>query len=295
MVHEQKIAGYDITVPKHSAFQCETDPMMFKMHMLMSVVARRGGGKGVFTAAVIERLPIDRLILVSPSALSNKELLDRFKKILDPADIFDDVNDPMVHDKVLAIVDKERDLFEEYQAKMKRYNSALKKVHSGNPLFQIPDSEMLLFGEGPPKHKWGGRKPCILCYYDDIVGAGCMLGRGARRLTNMALRHRHAGQLQEGGSLGLSLIFNTQSFVTHGALPKSIRNNLTVLALGKVTSGKDLKAIYEELAGEVDEDTFFKLYTQATEKPFQFFVLDMHPKKSHPSPYRRGLDTFLIP
>ena len=80
MVHEQKIAGYDITVPKHSAFQCETDPMMFKMHMLMSVVARRGGGKGVFTAAVIERLPIDRLILVSPSALSNKELLDRFKK-----------------------------------------------------------------------------------------------------------------------------------------------------------------------------------------------------------------------
>ena len=43
----------------------------------------------------------------------------------------------------------------------------------------------------------------------------------------------------------------------------------------------------------VSEDTFYSIYEQATSGPFGFLMIDMHPKKEHPSPYRRGLDTFL--
>jgi hypothetical protein len=270
-----------------------------KMHLLAAVVARRGGGKGVITAALIERLQVvDRLICVSPSASSNKVLLDRFSKILDPNDIFHNVNDEHVHDSVIKLIEKERDDWEEYLAKKNLYDQAMAKIRSTTPLFSISDDHLLQFHEGPPKYrgKTNATHPaCILVWYDDVVGAGCMMGRGARRLANFALMHRHTGQLKAGGALGCSLLFNIQSYKTHGGLPKAIRSNLTLILLGKVTSAKDLQAIYEEMAGEVSEETFYSIYNQATSEPFGFLFLDMHPKSHHPSPYRKGLDTFLIP
>ena len=298
-MREVKVPGMGITVPKGSAFACETPPMAPKMHLLAAVVARRGGGKGVITAALIERLQVvDRLICVSPSASSNKVLLDRFSKILDPDDIFHDVNDEKVHDKVIAKIEAERDAWEEFLAKKKLYEQAMTKIRSTTPLFSISDEHLLQFHEGPPKYrgKTDAKHPaCILVWYDDVVGAGCMMGKGARRLANFALMHRHTGQLKAGGALGCSLLFNIQSYKTHGGLPKAVRNNLTLLLLGKVTSSRDLQAIYEEMAGEVSEETFFRIYDQATAEKFGFLFLDMHPKKEHPSPYRKGLDTFLLP
>ena len=298
-MREVKVKNMEIKVPKGSAFSCETPPMAPKMHLLAAVVARRGGGKGVITAALIERLQVvDRLICVSPSASSNKVLLDRFSHILDPEDIFHDVNDEHVHDKVIKKIEEERDQWEEYLAKKNLYDQAMTKIRSTTPLFSISEEHLLQFHEGPPKYRGkanASHAACILVWYDDVVGAGCMMGRGARRLANFALMHRHTGQLKAGGALGCSLLFNIQSYKTHGGLPKAVRNNLTLLLLGKVTSAKDLQAIYEEMAGEVLEETFYRIYDQATKEKFGFLFLDMHPKDSHPSPYRRGLDTFLIP
>ena len=298
-MREVKVPGMGITVPKGSAFACETPPMAPKMHLLAAVVARRGGGKGVITAALIERLQVvDRLICVSPSASSNKVLLDRFNKILDPNDIFHNVNDEQVHDKVIKLIEQERDDWEEYLAKKKLYDQAMAKIRSTTPLFSISDDHLLQFHEGPPKYrgKTNATNPaCVLVWYDDCVGSGAFLGRGARRLANFALMHRHTGQLKAGGALGCSLLFNIQSYKTNAGLPKAVRNNLTLLLLGKVTSAKDLQAIYEEMAGEVSEETFYSIYDQATSEQFGFLFLDMHPKKEHPSPYRKGLDTFLLP
>jgi hypothetical protein len=218
----------------------------------------------VITAALIERLQVvDRLICVSPSASSNKVLLDRFSKILDPNDIFHNVNDEHVHDSVIKLIEKERDDWEEYLAKKNLYDQAMAKIRSTTPLFSISDDHLLQFHEGPPKYrgKTNATHPaCILVWYDDVVGAGCMMGRGARRLANFALMHRHTGQLKAGGALGCSLLFNIQSYKTHGGLPKAIRSNLTLILLGKVTSAKDLQAIYEEMAGEVSEETFYSIY-----------------------------------
>ena len=295
--NEIKVSDMGITVPKGSAFACETPPNAPKLHMLCAVVARRGGGKGVITAALIERLKVvDRLICVSPSASSNKVLLDRFKNILAPEDIFKDVSDINVHDKVIAIVEEERDLLEEYRTKLKLWESAMKKIRSTNSLFSIPEDELLAFGEGKPKHKWNGRVPCLMVWYDDVVGSNCMMGRGARKLANFALMHRHTGAFKEGGAVGISMIFNVQSYKTYGSIPRAVRNNLTCVLLGRVTSEKDLRSIYEEMAGEISEDVFYRLYEQAVGYgPHQFFFLDMHPKPNHPSAYRRGLDTFLLP
>ena len=110
-----KVPGLDIKIPPGSAFKIDTPLMMPKMHLLAAVVAPRGYGKGVITTNLIEQLKVvDRLILVSPSAASNKALNDRLERILAPEDIFDDPKDVSVLDKIVAIVEKERDDYEEY-------------------------------------------------------------------------------------------------------------------------------------------------------------------------------------
>ena len=102
------------------------------------------------------------------------------------------------------------------------------------------------------------------------------------------------GQLKKGGSLGCSICFNVQSYRSHSSLPKSVRSNLTLLILGKIHNETDLKVISEEIAGEVSPEVFRRVYEQATSVPFGMLVVDMHPKKEHPSQFRRGLDTFII-
>jgi len=94
-----KVPGLDIQIPPGGAFKIETPPMMPKMHLLAAVVAPRGYGKGVITTNLIEQLKVvDRLILVSPSAASNKALNDRLKRILASEDMFDNPNDISVLD-----------------------------------------------------------------------------------------------------------------------------------------------------------------------------------------------------
>ena len=299
-MREVTVPGLEIAVPKGSAFACETPKMMPKAHFLCAVIAPRGYGKGLITTAFLEKLAvIDRLIVVSPSALSNKALLDRLKKMLKPEDIHSDVNDITVIDRIIASVDKERDDLEEYLEKKKRYDRLMKGLRNESPMFRVSDDDLLASFDGnrfkPPEHTWGGRRPCICVFFDDIFGSQLMLGRGARKISELCIKHRHMGQLREGGALGCSLIFNMQAYKSaQGGLPKALRGNLTLLMLGRMKSEKDLDAVADEVAGEVDRDTFYRVFAQATDRPHSFLVIDMHPKKDHPSQFRRGLDTFIV-
>ena len=134
-----KVPGLDIKIPPGSAFKIETPMNLPKMHLLAAVVAPRGYGKGVITTNLIEQLKVvDRLILVSPSAASNKALNDRLERILAKEDMFDNPNDISVLDRIVGIVEKERDDYEEYWEKRRKYELLMKNLDSDTPLFQIP-------------------------------------------------------------------------------------------------------------------------------------------------------------
>lgn len=291
-----KLSGHDLTVPKSTAFACETPADMPKMHLLAAVVSKRGTGKSVLTASFIEQLHcVDRLMVVSPSALSNKVLLDRFKQILAPEDIFSDVNDITVIDQIIERVEAERDDYERYHAELKRYNQLMRALRSEMPLFQIPDDDLPFGSLQPPKHKWGGRKPIIMVWFDDILGSQLMLGRGARKIAQLCIYHRHAGQLKEGGAIGISLIFCVQSYISaQGGLPKALRNNITLLFLGKTKSDKELDEVAREVGGEVDKQTFMRAYEYATAEPFSMLMVDFHKKDHHPSMFRKNLGEFIV-
>ena len=296
-----KVPGLELQVPAGSAFKIETPKMMPKMHMLAAVVAPRGYGKGVITCNFIEQLKVvDRLILVSPSAASNKVLNDRLSKILAPEDIFTDPNDISVLDTIVSIVEKERDDLEEYWEKKRKYDLLMKKLESDTPLFQIPTDELMGSWDGsnfkPPEHRWKGRRPVIMVWFDDIFGAEIMGGRGAKKLSQICIKHRHLGALKEGGAIGVSLIFNVQAYKSaQGAIPKALRGNLTLLLLGKTKSERELMEIAEEFGSEIGVPQFLELYKLATDSPHSFLMIDLFSKPEHPSMFRKNLSEFIVP
>ena len=102
-MREVTVPGLEITVPPNGAFMCATAKMMPKAHFLAAVVAPRGYGKSAITTSFIEKLHcVDRLIVISPSVKSNKQLLDRLKTILKPEDIYEDPNDISIIDQIIA-------------------------------------------------------------------------------------------------------------------------------------------------------------------------------------------------
>ena len=294
-----KVAGLDVKVPPGSAFACETPPMMPKMHFLCACIGKRGSGKLVASVNLLEKLEVvDRLFYVSPSAKSNSAGLARLSKMLSPEDMYSDVNDVSILTDIVKKIEAERDDLEEYRKKLKLYNEAIKRINSHESLYGIPMEMMIAYGEGRPKHRWGGRPPCIVLYFDDILGSQLMIGKGAREIARICLYHRHLGGFtdpKEHGAIGASLLFNAQAWKTSvGGLPKALRNNLTLMILFKTKSEKELQEIAEEVSGEVSERVFYSVYDQAMQEPHDFLLIDLHKKPNHPSSFRRNLNEFIV-
>ena len=51
-----------------------------------------------------------------------------------------------------------------------------------------------------------------MVWFDDVFGSDIMGGRGALKLSQICIKHRHLGPLKEGGAIGASLIFNVQAY-----------------------------------------------------------------------------------
>ena len=104
---EVKVKGMEINVPKGSPFAYETPAMMPKAHQNSLVVAPRGQGKTTFVVNLMERMPYDRIMVVSPSIKSNKHLMSRLK--IDPDDIYENPDDISVLDDIKMKIEMERD------------------------------------------------------------------------------------------------------------------------------------------------------------------------------------------
>lgn len=98
------------------------------------------------------------------------------------------------------------------------------------------------------------------------------------------------------GSIGLSMYIAIQNLkATQGGCPRAIRNNCTQMILvGKSKDEKELDDIYSSVAGEVSKENFMEGYEYATKEPHNSFVIDLNPKGSHKSRFRKNMNEFLI-
>ena len=293
-MNEKSVRGLDIKPPKiSSAFKYETAPHLPKLHQNCILLGARGSGKGVAMANMVKMMPFDRVLMISPTALSNKEILKDLN--IADEDIFDP-DDPESVKKVREIVEFEAADLERYRYEMKMYQKFMKLLKQSESF--IPDEMLELFYQDgdfkPPEHRWDGREPIIACLIDDCQSTPLFRNR---QFQNLVIRHRHVGQFKEGGALGLSLFICLQNYTSQGGCPRSIRGNVTSMCIFKIKDEKQLKQVASECSGEISTDQFYDVYNQAIGdgEAHQFLFVDFNKKPSHPSMFRRYYNTYLIP
>ena len=293
MVHVTRVPGPQIRPPKSTSGDYPTPEHCPSMHQVLICIGKRRSGKSTAVVSLIEAMGYDYTIVVSPTMKSNKELMDRLKV----EKVFEDPDDPTVVDQIKQLVQDEAHDLERYEDEMRRYHKLMKAAREGGVLV---DADLLLFFDGSdfkkPEHRWNGRKPRIAVLFDDCMGS--MLYSKPRKLNALSTYSRHVGQLTKGGSIGVSLFFLCQTFKAQtGGLTKVIRNQCTSMILFRTKDDSELSDVAESVSGEIDRDTFLKVYEAAigdgSDHPFLF--CDLHRKSNHPSMFRRRFDAFLVP
>jgi hypothetical protein len=285
--------SYKIRVPPKGAFTIQTEPDFINMHAVILAVAKRGVGKstsfGNLLRIMKDNRALDRLILVSPTYHNNKH---NFIGL--PLDV-DDVIEPEKNtpELLMEILNIEGQAYDNYWEKMKRWKLFHKAVTSTQDIEQIDPYLLMEFEDfEKPTHRYDGRKPVIVIFFDDCQGSDLFKASG--KLSNLVIKHRHLGKI-EGGALGCTLLFATQSYTSSSmGLPKSIRTNLTHMMIFKNKNMNELKAIASECGGEINEEAFFQLYDRAILNPHDFLFIDFAKKKSHPTMFRRNFNEWLI-
>jgi len=282
-----------IKVPNGSAFAYDTPEHLPKAHMISLAVAPRGGGKSVAISNLMKNIQFDRVFVISPTFHSNSSLMSMLP--IDDSDVYENTDDPSIVDKIIKKVEEERDDLYKYQQDMKEYNKFMKNLHRGAHLEEESLFRFYRNGYFPkPEHKWGGRRPFMAVLCDDVQGSKLMT---SRKIDNLVIKHRHIGSFPDDQpSLGVSIFFLIQNYSSKaGGISRAIRNNATNMLIFKCKDEKQLDQISSEVSGEVDKETFMKVYEKATDEPHSFLFIDLFPKPNHPSQFRKRFDQFLIP
>ena len=293
---------------KSSAFTIDTPEHLPKMHFNMLLCGKRGSGKSVAATNMLRMLmegnALNRILVVSPTFNGNKLLMKDLN--IKETDVFSDPDDPTIPQRIMDIVDEERDEFLRYQHLVKQYENVMKMIKTGG-LHQIESGaidEYLLAYFNPmtnefnlPKPRWEryreGKPGVLALFVDDSI---CTKLMSNRKFFNLVTRHRWLGQFPEGGAVGLSLMIAIQNYKAQsGGCNKVVRNNCTHLCLFRTKDESELKSIGESFSGEISVDKFYKVYEKATDEPHSFLFVDLHKKDTQPSMFRKRFDQYLIP
>lgn len=295
----QKLKGMNLEVPPGSAFKIETAKDMPKLHTVCVAVGKRGSGKSVLLTNMIKMYKRDnnlscRTLIISPTILSNKALLDDLN--IEPEDVFDDPDDPSIVDHIKAIVQGEADDYVEFKHKIKRYKALVKSFD--NVVHMDDEDKILLEFFDPisqtfkaPTHRHNGKRPTIFLLCDDCLSTKLYSNK---KFQNLCIRSRHIGEFEEGGALGLSIFMAIQSWKSNsGAYMKVIRNQATCIGLFKTKDLNELKDISQSCGGEISEENFYEIYNYAIQNPHDSLFIDFHPKEEKYR-FRRNFNTLIF-
>jgi hypothetical protein len=296
-----KVKGQEIKVPDSSAFSIETNPMLLKAHQNMIVLGKRGSGKSVaitnYLRFLQEDKKCDRIFVISPTFMSNKVLMEDLG--IDENDVFDPATGTQAVESVIEAIETERDEYEAFIRQKERYKMLLRDMNSAKFIENVDPQLMLEYFDErrgafvPPEPKYGhSGKPVLALFVDDCQSTPLFR---SQKFLNFITRHRHIGALQPGGALGVSVFIALQNFSSSsGGCPRAVRNNATSICVFSLKDKKELLQVYESMAGEIEEEDFFKAFEYATAEPHNFLLIDLHKKKEHPSPFRKNFNEFIV-
>lgn len=295
-VNTKKISGYEIKPPKKKAFQIETPPDQIKLHCLLVASGKRGGGKSVavsnLCAKLIEQNVLDRVMLISPTYFSNKEIFAPLN-IDESCDVMEPEKD-VVKDVIKKVEDEKKE-YEEFLENLKKWKLFQKLMKSKKPINKLDPALLVEFMELgfldpalPEKPEWKykhERPPRIMLIIDDCMGTPLMNPKSG--LVNLCIKHRHVAE-----GMGLSICMMVQSYCAIGGIPRPIRENCTVALFFKCKDENQIKKIHQEIGADVELDQWDELYKYATAELFGFLMVDFHPKDKTKM-FRKNLNEYL--
>ena len=293
---------YEVKVPTGSPVYPETEKDWFQFPFVLQANAKKFSGKTCSLSWFLHILKkmdrLDRLILVSPTFHTNSHYFEGLP--LEDDDILEPSIDSAT--EIMAKIEDEAIAFDAYHEQLERWTTLQKEIKDRRRNVNDINEDLLLefVDMEKPKYKYmrNGKpyKPIVVCFFDDCQGTDAYSPSKKNMLNYMTIKHRHVGAIQygDGKAIGVNLMFATQNYSTNSqGIPKSIRGNCNIICLFKNKNENELKLIAEEVSGEIDKDTFFKVFEEATSVPYGFLTIDLNPKKTVKSQFRRCWNEYL--
>ena len=143
----KRVNGLDIKPPKKNAFMIDTPENLPKAHTLLIASGKRGGGKSVavsnFVRMLLEKEVFDRVVLISPTYFSNKEIYEPLN--IAEEDIIEPSKDAVK--EVVSKVEQDKAEYDEFLEKKKKYKEYQKLISSDTPIYDINPMKLLEFME----------------------------------------------------------------------------------------------------------------------------------------------------
>ena len=293
---------YAVKIPKGSPVYPETEKDWFQFPFVLIANAKKFSGKTASLSWFLHILKkmdrLDRLILVSPTYHTNAHYFEGL-----PLDE-DDVLEPSIYTAtdVMAKVEEEAIAFDAYHEQLERWEKLQKEIKDRRRNVNDINEDLLLefVDMEKPKYKYmrNGKpyKPIVVCFYDDCQGTDAYSPSKKNMLNYMTIKHRHVGAIQygDGKAIGVNLMFALQSYTSSTlGLSRSIRTQANIICIFRNKNENELKLIAEEVSGEIDKETFFKVFEEATSVPYAFLTIDLNPKKTVKSQFRRCWNEYL--
>ena len=294
---------YVIKVSNGGPVYPTTEDDWFQFPFTLMSIAKKHSGKSQSLSYFLKILKkmdrLDRLILVCPTYHTNSHYYEGLP--LDEEDIIE----PSINSatEIMQKVEDEAIAFDMYHEQLERWEQLQKEIKDRRRSVNDINEDLILefVDMEKPKYKYmrNGKpyKPIIVCFYDDCQGTDAYSPSKRNMLNYMTIKHRHVGPIQygDGKAIGVNLMFALQNYTSSSqALPKSIRGNCNIICLFKNKNENELKLIAEEVSGEIDKETFFKVFEQATSVPYGFLTIDLNPKKTVKSQFRRCWHEYLF-
>jgi hypothetical protein len=255
---------------------------LFKLHTLMAFIGHRGSGKTHAMVNLAKRYldegSFTRVFVISPTYESNPvfHVLE-----VNDEDVFTDHQNALGGiSEILKKCKQDSDDYDDYEEYMKAY----RKWKRGKRL-SIDEHTMLDNNnfEKPPEVI---PRPSPLLIIDDMSHSDIYSTSRQNPFINLCLRHRHINH-----GKGITIMMAAQTF--RSGIPLPLRQNIQQYFIWPTHDSGQLDAIYQEVANLVDEETFLKIYHQATKEPHSFLTIDTCnvPEKQ----FRKNFDIALIP
>jgi len=247
------------------------------------VCGSRGSGKSTALINLVKLYApyhfFDKIILFSPTYMNDVKLQtleddERYKFIVYTEPMFELIEETLNHIK------HEIEEYKEMERYLKIYNKMVRAKNVETYLRKLDPADLALlhiYDFQPPESEYEYGMPQTLIIFDDCVGVRAVYNN--QNLNKFLLQHRH---------YLTSFIFAVQQW--KGALPRGIRNNLSLALLFSNKSKEIRKEIAGELSAYITADQLEQIWDFCCESPHDFMMVDFDNPKYR---FRKNFDTLI--